>query len=542
MGYLLPILVALGSLALEDFSSVSFPWAVPSLLVVPYAAAFLSRRQELAGRFRAAGLIDRVSRILPTLMQYLAVGVLGWMESLELWLSTDISLFVWPKPSLLLAIAPFVGYTLATIDAEGRWGGLPPGPMKVMRGFQTRMFLSGLGPMVAYVLLASLVGVNDLLRLGIQEVSLWSFGFSLLVGMGFITLMPLLLRWTWDTETLTSGPEFELMTRVAQMAKFRCREVLVWRTGNMMANAAIVGLFPAGRRVFLTDALLAQSGPRQLAAVYAHEIGHAKRGHVFLFLVCSLAFFLGFDLLLEWFAVEQEWIASTALVVAAGAWMLGFGWLSRRIELDADLFSLELLRDGIGITSALQMIGGAPNRHSWRHFSPQARIDFLESVLQNRELGRSLRRRLRVIFLVGAAVLGVSGAVRLRSVAGDYPLERAVVDLRLGHYTQAANRLESIVSADAEDLRELACLAEEESLGDMDSPEQALASVTGLATKAFEVRDLDRATGWLALASYLGDREAGSAARWLMEPDDKSAPTDLGPWQASIEEVLENSE
>ena len=66
-----------------------------------------------------------------------------------------------------------------------------------------------------------------------------------------------------------------------------------------MSNAAIVGV--GGRRVVLfSDSLLASLPPGELAAVYGHEIGHAKSRHVAVFLVWTLAFFIAGD----WLAAE----------------------------------------------------------------------------------------------------------------------------------------------------------------------------------------------------------------------------------------------
>ena len=68
-----------------------------------------------------------------------------------------------------------------------------------------------------------------------------------------------------------------------------------------MANAAIVGFLPGHRTVLFSDSLLAGLPPRELAAVFAHEIGHARRHHVLVFGAWTLVFFLAGDL--EYFVV-----------------------------------------------------------------------------------------------------------------------------------------------------------------------------------------------------------------------------------------------
>ena len=123
MGYLLPILLALGSLALEEVDGLPLarvPWAVAALAPVPYLISALERRCALSGSFRWAALWGRLGRLAPVLMQYLALGAFGWGASLEVWLGRDLSLLSWPELPLLAALAPFVVFTLLSIDADAR--------------------------------------------------------------------------------------------------------------------------------------------------------------------------------------------------------------------------------------------------------------------------------------------------------------------------------------------------------------------------------------------------------------------------------------
>ena len=115
--------------------------------------------------------------------------------------------------------------------------------------------------------------------------------------------------------------------------------------------------------------------------MFAHEIGHARRHHVLVFVSWTAGFFLCADLALaRWLPSGELW-ATSALVAAVALWYAGFGWLSRRFELDADLFSVELTGDVEGMVCALDSVGGPHGgaRRTWRHFSIDARVQFLRS-------------------------------------------------------------------------------------------------------------------------------------------------------------------
>jgi Zn-dependent protease with chaperone function len=544
MGYLGSILLALGSLvAAELLGSVGEPrpaWML-ALLPLPHLLAAIEHRAGVAGRFTLASWAGRLGEASPVLGQLVAVLSLGWLVALERLFGEPVSLLAWPGPALLFALAPFVVLALLRIDAEARGGGARAASL---RGFHARMLLTGLGPVAGYVLFASLLRPFDGLRLAVEQVSLWGLAYSGALLAAFVLLLPRFLETAWDTEPVPPGPQRELLEAVAERAGFRCRELLVWRTGGLMANAAIVGLWPRGRRVFFTDALLATLGPRQLAAVYAHEIGHARRAHVWLFLVWALAFFGALDAGLS--SVEASGEVELALGVAAlalGLWLAAFGWLSRRVELDADLYCLELLRDGVGIASALQTVAGdRHHRSGWRHFSARRRIEFLGRAGADRGGGGGLRRLLRRIAWGGVLLLVVTGGWRLRSLVRAYPAERAVVDLGLGRYGRAARRLEGLpgwAEPPGAALAARAALVRGAGLGDLPSRPAAAALAGERALAALEGGAAAEAAAWLELAGLAGDPAAGAAGDWLLgrlegAPGAAWPPASAGRWGAAL--------
>jgi len=179
-----------------------------------------------------------------------------------------------------------------------------------------------------------------------------------------------------------------------------------------MANAAIVGFTPKGRTVLFSDHLLSLLNRRELCAVYAHEIGHARRGHVTVFLCWTLGFvFLGDYTARGMGDAHGAWVGAGVGLVAIGLWFFSFGWLSRRFELDADLFSLQTTEDLPALVSALERVSGGDREASgWRHFGVGPRVRFLARTVSNEPFVTRFRSRLRVFSL---AAISVSNSSRL---------------------------------------------------------------------------------------------------------------------------------
>jgi len=332
------------------------------------------------------------------------------------------------------------------IDAQARSVAAGPTELRRGRSFQLRLLASSLVPVSVYFLFAVLVGLREDVRIHVERVALLNAAFLFLLLTSLAALLPRLLAMTWETTPLPrTSMEGSLLEAVAARASFRARQVLVWRTGHNMANAAIVGLFPSTRIVLFSDSLLTQLAPRELAAVYAHEIGHAARHHVTIFLCWALAFFLGGDLLAQAIAPDELWVGSAIVLGAVVVWWFVFSWLSRRFELEADLFSLELLGDPSGLISALERLGGRlRDVAGWRHFSTAERVRFLERAWSEPQFARRHRDRLRWLARLGVllAVLAVAGQVwSLASRVGE---DRVYAELGLGRYEQAAERAERI--------------------------------------------------------------------------------------------------
>jgi len=519
MGYLFHILLAVGVQALGESGFEPLwraPWGLLLLLVVPHALALQARRVALAGRFSRAAALAQLVQHSPPALHLAAVGAFGWVDTTRALTGTEAMLFPWPQPAFMLALAPFVAFELAAIDAFARVHGLRPVETSNVRAFQARMLLSGIAPLLAYVLAASAIAWNDALRANIDHVELWHAAFTATVVALVALILPSLLRNTLRTVPLPGGPHRSLLEAIATRAGFRCRELLVWRTGGLMANAAIIGLLPRHRVVLFSDSLLGSLTLRELAAVFAHEIGHAARHHVLVFLAWAVAFFMGADVLATWALGASDPATWTALFVVGGSfavWLVGFGWLSRRCELEADLYSIELLGDPEGMVSALERVGGRlRDVAGWRHFSTADRVRFLWRAVGDPAFGGRFRRRLRRFARAGFALAVLALGLQVVQLVETYAQERVVVDLALGRYVAAKAKVATAAGIDAG----LATMVRE--AGELERRLGAPAAEADLAravTESLETREFERALVFAELLALRGADELWDVAAVL---------------------------
>jgi hypothetical protein len=264
--------------------------------------------------------------------------------------------------------------------------------------------------------------------------------------------------------------------------------------------------------VLFSDSLLAQLGPRELAAVFGHEIGHARRHHVLVFAAWTVAFFLAADLGATALDVElgASWPVSLGFVALLfGLWILGFGYLSRRFELDADLVSFEITGDGDALVRALEDVGGAHtrNRPSWRHFSTAQRVIFLRAFLRDPEVGRRLRAALRRWTRLGVAAAAVTLVAEVVVLSGRWSEDLVAVDLRLGRYGSALARLgarEPAADRDAAGDSHVLALVERAVQAAGPDAELRADELDALAGEALRAGRLDESLDWLELGARRG--------------------------------------
>ena len=547
MGPLFSVLAALVALTLAQAgvgASEPRPEALIIALLLPHGIGFAARRASIAGQTVRARRLERLLAGSGWMGYALLVLGANWLGSIREWTGLALDLDAWPDLGLLLAMAPFALIELSAIQASARVHGGTPLVRRHLRRFQARLLLACCAPIGLFVLFSIAVGQSHWLRTEVQYVGLASFAFTALMVASLGTLLPRLLTWSWDTQPFPDDARRQALDVVAERAGFQPGRLLVWRTGDLMANAAIVGFRERGRAVLFSDHLLSLLNMRELSAVYAHEIGHARCRHVGAFIawLCALVF-VGDVLFREVLEGHSIWFQGAAGVGLLGVWYVGFGWLSRRFELEADLFSLEVQGDLAALVSALDRVGGrVRDVASWRHFSPSRRVAFLERALSDEgfrirfkaQMGR-LRTAGLVAALVGLLAQGLS-------LSADFPADRAVVRLARGEYAAAQASLPRL---DAEDEQELVPLVSA-ALSLPDGTKVAVADALEAALKAgqldrswalaqlAELRDID---GGRAMIDVLERARDGDRARAVVEAERMG-----GEWAPRLRSALRAQE
>lgn len=542
MGYLLHIVLALAAVGLSE-GGVSTGWRSAPLLLascaVPHLLGALARALFMRGKFASSQFVFRALHGCAPVLYFAALALFGWREIVSELVGHEVSLFDWPHVGLLLVGVPFVFFELLAIDARARMAESSRGESNRWRNFQVRMFASSILPVAAYITIASTVGWSEPLRINIEEVGLYGSAFAALLLSVMALALPTLLRNTWDTRPLAPGLQRDVCLEVSRRAGFRCRALLVWNTGHLTANAAIIGVNARNRVVVFSDALLAQLDLRELAAVFAHEIGHAARRHVPLFIVWALAFFMGADLFAQRVFPEDEWLSATTVVVVMVIWIVLFSFVSRRCELEADLYSLELLGDRAALISALERIGGRlRDVASWRHFSISDRVRFLDRSAQDPGVARRLHGQLRAWMWLGCALLVVTVGLHLHSMWRTFDRDRIEVDLRLGRYTSAAALAGQATDLDA-DVRALVDRA-------ATLPDRAHdgAVLEREARSALRRGDVGAAVEWLTLGGLRGESALAVMGEALaatdLDPRDLVPPELYRAWEDDLAAAVAN--
>jgi STE24 endopeptidase len=188
-----------------------------------------------------------------------------------------------------------------------------------------------------------ILAARDLIDLYEQPLREWS-GQAALPD---VLVAPAILRRVWVTKPLPEGPLRDRLLYLCRKLRMRCREILVWQSGGMIVNAAVMGVLAPFRYFLITDAMLEQMDDRRIEAVFGHEAGHVKRHHILFFLL--FAFISGCwitALSYRSHGVSRLSYQIGVVVVAAllaVKWGVVFGWLSRRFERQADVFGVRTL-------------------------------------------------------------------------------------------------------------------------------------------------------------------------------------------------------
>ncbi len=225
-------------------------------------------------------------------------------------------------------------------------------------------------------------------------------------GLLLLTGMPVLLTFAWRATPLPSSPLRECLEQFASRRRVRLQEILFWPTPARRANAVVCGIWPATRRIFLSDGLLTDFSEEDIEAVFAHELGHVAHRHLLwrftlLFLPGSLSIWsVRFFHLNE---VDAGLVTPIAVLATVAYLLVALGWYSRRLEHQADLWACRELAQDRSKAAALQqylsILWRLERQHayrgSWLHPSYQQRRDFLVSSFTTRHHAAAFQSEMR---------------------------------------------------------------------------------------------------------------------------------------------------
>jgi len=398
--------------------------------VVCWAASSVAIR--VAGVRGAADSL--VSTRLFTALKGMMVGfvladvvALNWPLAVEELLAGRRWAILWPDCLLLLPVLA-MAFTLMAFQyrVERRTGRVS---LALPRWLWLRFRVEMAVVLVPWLMLVVVSEAADAIFYGSPLAATADSIASGMVLAGVVVFSPLLLRAIWANEPLPDGPLRRRLETYCKRQGFRCRDILLWRTYGHLANAGVVGPTPLLRYVMLTDALVQRCEEREVEAVFAHEVGHARHHHLAFYALLAAAFVCFYVNLVD-LAARAGWVepihdvfsfqmtarqGAVMLAFAAVYWGLVFGYISRRMEQEADLFALRTIEEPASFLTALARlaaVGGVPHRAgSWRHFSIAHRLEFLHGVLADPAREGSFRRRSAAL---KAAMLGLFAAAAFR--------------------------------------------------------------------------------------------------------------------------------
>ncbi len=217
---------------------------------------------------------------------------------------------------------------------------------------------------------------------------------------GFFLLFPPVILKFWGCKQINDYKIHEVRDFLKGRG-FSFKGIYSWPIyEGRLFTAGIIGPLPCFRYILITESLLEVLSTDELRAVMAHELGHAKLKHMWLYLLILLIFvsilwnindFLIF-LLFKAIGIGGEELVEDNMtwlqIVIAGSLIILmllflryiFGYFMRNFERQADLYGASIVGSD-PLISALEKIGiysgNIRNLPSWHHFSIRERIEAL---------------------------------------------------------------------------------------------------------------------------------------------------------------------
>ncbi len=301
-------------------------------------------------------------------------------------------------------------------------------------------------PWVILSLLSDLAAMTPVPSLQALLASDWGDLLFFVIFLFFLMLFfPPLVRRLWGCKELPDGSLKQHLIRFCAKQGFSARLYLWPLFEGQALTAAVMGFVPRLRYILLTPAIIETMSIAELEAIMAHEIGHVKKGHLFLYVLLISGFSILAGLLVEPFMylifssesfyaflakgqVSPETVLSLVGAVPLMVFMLVyfryiFGYFIRNFERQADLHVFSVLGSSQSLVSAFEKIAGFSgdirDKPNWHHFGIGERVEYLQRCERDSAYIDRHNRKVRLSLLCYVAVL-LLGAVLVRQFPTEH--------------------------------------------------------------------------------------------------------------------------
>lgn len=235
-----------------------------------------------------------------------------------------------------------------------------------------------------------------------ESSSFASMAVFVAVVLATMIFFPPLIVWLWRCPPLHDDALTTRLDAICARTNFTHGGYRLWTVVEDAVTAAIVGLVGRLRYILFTKKLLEKLPPESIEAILAHEIGHNKKKHLWIYpwilfgmlvtasAAADLSFYFARDVLEM---PEPFWIylqIGVFVTTMALYFRYVFGYFSRLFERQADLYVYEAGVDPNALITSFQQlaqaIGANEKDPSWHHYSIRERIEFLESTQKDPSL------------------------------------------------------------------------------------------------------------------------------------------------------------
>ena len=275
-------------------------------------------------------------------------------------------------------------------------------------------------PLILLELIIDLFG--DKFSYSYESLFLGCALFLAYILLVMLFLPPMLVR-AWRCPLLRDDTLTDRLDVICERTNFHHSGYRLWTIFEDRATAAITGLIAPMRSILFTKKLLAIMPTECVEAVLAHEIGHNKRKHLWLFPFITswliLATYLVIILVEKMIVIPEDTVNYAEIIMFVIIFGLlfrfGIGLFSRLFERQADLYVYEAGVDPKHLIEAFQRIvkasGGNENDPSWHHYSIRERIDFLRHTMEDPSLIVQHDRRVYITLAIFAVVYIITVAL-----------------------------------------------------------------------------------------------------------------------------------